>query len=84
MMGKLTKGHHRYDTARADYEYLETFAELNDQVELDARRQDLMRDPSLDFAANLYATGIALWFFEHRGEFEDARINEIARRWKCS
>lgn len=72
----------RYAQARDDFEYLETLAELEDQVELDAQRTDLMRNPTKLRAAKMYEGGISLWFQEHRSEFsDDARVKSISRRY---
>ena len=55
----------RYDVARADFEFLERIALLEDQVELDAEREPLMKNPTKAKAAQLYEFGITLWFREH-------------------
>jgi hypothetical protein len=55
----------RYDQARADFEALEKIHELYDQVELDAVREELMREPTKTHAASIYESGIDLWFGEH-------------------
>jgi hypothetical protein len=71
-----------YAKARADFEYLESLAELVDQVELDAEREGLMRDPTKARAARMYADGISLWFYEHRGRFsDDKRVQAISERY---
>lgn len=54
-----------YTQARQDFEFLETLAELDDQVELDAERLNLMRNPTKAFAERIYRSAIALWFQEH-------------------
>lgn len=72
----------RYARARADFEFLESLAELTDQVELDAQRLALMRNPSRAVAADLYAAGIRLWLREHSayfGRVED--VQDIAERY---
>lgn len=56
----------RYDIARRDFETLEEIAELDDQVELDAQREELMRCPTKAKAAEMYEAAIRLWFGEHR------------------
>ncbi len=63
----------RYDIARRDFELLESFAELSDQVELDAMRIELMQRPTKAKAADMYEMGIRLWLSEHRDipGFED-------------
>jgi hypothetical protein len=71
-----------YKTARADFEYLETLADLDDQVDIDSQREELMREPTKAKAADLYEQCISLWFGEHRGEFADlARVCRIATRY---
>lgn len=55
----------RYEIARQDFETLETIAPLDDQVELDARREELMRCPTKAKAADMYESAIRLWFREH-------------------
>lgn len=69
-----------YAQARSDFEYLETFAELDDQVELDAERQNLMRDPTKARAARMYESAIGLWFAEHP-DFDAPRLRRIAGRY---
>jgi hypothetical protein len=70
----------KYERARADFEYLETLAGLDDQVELDSEREALMREPTKFKAAAMYESAIRLWFGEHRGEFSDERVDEIEAR----
>ena len=55
-----------YAQARRDFEYLETIAELDDQVTLAADLIEFMETPTKKFAAELYCGGIDLWFGEHR------------------
>jgi hypothetical protein len=70
-----------YDQARADFEALERLAELDDQVELDALRVDLMRNPTKAFAAEMYETGIRLWLDQHRVYFgSHPDVQAIAER----
>lgn len=69
-----------YAQVRKDYEYLETFAELDDQVELDAERENLMRDPTKARAAQMYESAISLWFTEHP-DFDTPKIRRIRERW---
>lgn len=67
-----------YDDARKAFEYLESRAELVDQVELDSERLYLMRNPTRGHAAGLYRTAIRLWFQEHDGKFDgDERVIAI-------
>jgi hypothetical protein len=69
--------------ARADFEYLETLALLEDQVELDAGREALMRDPTKERAADMYCSGIALWFGEHSEQFDDdPRVRKIRQYYE--
>lgn len=65
-----------YKRARADFEALERIAELDDQVELDSARLDLMRNPTKATARLLYESGIRLWFQEHGITPETSRIAE--------
>lgn len=58
----------QYDIARRAFERLEEIAELDDQVELDAKRLDLMQNPSKAFAAKMYESAIQAWFGEHGTE----------------
>lgn len=55
----------RYDKARKAFEYLESLVPLDDQVELDSERENLMRNPTKTKAAELYEAGIRLWEREH-------------------
>lgn len=67
----------RYDKARQAFEYLETLVPLDDQVELDAERESLMRRPTRAKAADMYEMGIRLWCGEHMPH-GDPRAQEIA------
>ena len=71
----------RYAQARADFEFLESLAVLEDQVELDAEREPLMQNPTKAKAAAMYESGIASWFREHAGRFVGPRVAEIAARY---
>ena len=42
-----------YAKCRADFEYLESVAELDEQVDLDARRLELMENPTKQTAAEI-------------------------------
>lgn len=68
----------RYWRARKDFEELESRFELEDQVELDASRLELMQDPSHENAARLYEVAILLWIREHGRNWPAA--NRIAKR----
>lgn len=70
-----------YKQAREDFEYLERVAMLEDQVELDAEREPLMQNPTKKKAAQMYESGIRLWFWEHGTGHNDPRIDEIAERY---
>lgn len=59
----------KYEQARRDFEFLETLAELDDQVELDAQREALMRSPTKAFAAKMYEAAILLWLAENGSYF---------------
>ena len=69
----------KYAQARADFEALERIAELSDQVELDSRREELMQCPTKAKAADLYHSGIILWFQEHC--ICDDQTRQIAARY---
>lgn len=67
-----------YREAREAFEYLETLAELEDQVEIDASRLDLMRNPTKALAADMYGRCIALWMGAHFGAFDHVeRVRDI-------
>ncbi len=68
----------KYKQARDDFEALEVLAELDDQVELDSERIELMRNPTKARAAEMYISAIELWFNEHGINHE---TQEIADRW---
>lgn len=71
-----------YTQAREDFEYLETLAQLTDQVDLDSDRETLMRNPSFTQAAKMYANGCRLWMGEHRSDFDHLeRVLEIKERY---
>lgn len=70
-----------YKQARSDFEYLESLAELTDQVELDSARLDLMRNPSKLQAQGMYESGIEMWFREHGENYgHDKKVRKIAYR----
>ena len=72
-----------YEQRRADFEYLEGLAEVEDMVTIDAEVFALMRDPSKRKAGELYASCIALWFQEHgdKPKWQDAAdVQDIAER----
>ncbi|MBN04490.1 hypothetical protein [Ponticaulis sp.] len=68
-----------YAKCRRDFETLETFAELDDAVEIDSMRTWLMENPTKAAAADLYERCIGNWFYEHHGEFKNPTVNKIAR-----
>lgn len=71
-----------YDQARADFEYLETLAELSDQVEIDAQRLDLMQNPTRERAAKMYASCIQLWMQEHQDTYvTNPNVRDIEDRY---
>ena len=78
----------KYEQARQDFEYLQAIAELNDQVELDSRREELMQNPTKKLASEMYEVAIGLWFGEHAIPEDDDRVIEIVQRygyeWKLS
>jgi hypothetical protein len=61
-----------YDSARADFEFLETLAEVTDMVEIDADVWELMRAPTKAKAAEMYRGAIRMWFAEHGSDYDDA------------
>lgn len=69
-----------YAKARADFEYLESVAELSDQIELDARRLELMQTPTKAKAGDMYWSGITLWFSEH-GSDHNEKVAAIEEFW---
>lgn len=75
-----------YDQARADFEYLEKWAELDDQVSIMSYMTQFMQNPTKAFAAKLYCASVRLWFHEHgcepRGN-RDPRVYVIANRHVC-
>jgi len=73
-----------YAQARKDFEFLETLAELTDQVELDAQRLDLMRNPTRALAGQMYRTAIELWLREHRANFQIGSVDAIAEAYNLS
>lgn len=73
-----------YAKARRDFEYLESVAELDDQVELDADRLALMREPTKARASRMYIEGITFWFGEHGECFDadDPKIRAIRKHYE--
>lgn len=68
-----------YDRARSDFEFLESIAELTDQVDLDSRREELMRDPTKATAAKMYVSGVQLWLQQHeRNHADNSDVQRIA------
>lgn len=63
-----------YRIARYDFEKLEQLAELSDQVELDSERLHLMQNPTQKTAADMYESGIRLWFREHGVDHRTVQI----------
>ena len=72
----------RYDKAREAFEYLETIAELDDQVELDAERESLMRNPTKAKAADMYEAAIRLWLRENSEGLSDEHALEIQEKFE--
>lgn len=72
-----------YAQARADFEYLESLAEMDDFVEVDARVMELMRSPTKSTALKLYITAIDRWFTEAllTGRELTARAAAIQSTW---
>lgn len=72
----------QYAAVRRAFEYLEKLVPLDDQVELDSQRLDLMEEPTRAKAASMYVSGINLWFSEHRANFDDnKRVAAIRERY---
>lgn len=71
----------RYAKARKAFEYLESLAILEDQVELDSEREPLMKNPTKEYAADLYEAGIRLWCREHMPH-PDRRAQRIAEEYE--
>lgn len=70
-----------YQQARADFEYLESVAEVEDMVAMDADVWSLMRDPTKRRAEEMYLCSIRLWMAEHSANYADALdVCEIADR----
>jgi len=70
-----------YEQDRADFEYLENIAEVEDMVVIDADVWSLMRDPTKKRAAEMYRCSICLWMAEHSANYADAEdVCEIADR----
>lgn len=71
-----------YAKARSDFEYLESLAELGDQVELDSERIYLMQEPTKQRACDMYESAIRLWFGENGGSFDtNRRVRGIRERY---
>jgi len=73
-----------YSTARRDFEWLEQIAELEDQDDLDARREELMQNPTKSRAAEMYQCAIRSWFGQHQisvvPDYKKRRANQIFDR----
>lgn len=71
-----------YADVRRTFEYLESLAELTDQVELDASRIDLMRTPTKAMAASMYLSAIHMWLAEHGSHYaDDFNVTQIAEEY---
>jgi len=71
-----------YETVRRDFEYLESVAELDDCVEIDAQMFDLLRNPTKRKAALIYEGAICSWFQEHQSTFaHDQEVVRIANAY---
>lgn len=72
----------RYERARADFEALEALTELDDQVELDAMRLELMRNPTKALAARMYEAGVHLWLVENGPYYSShPSVRDICERY---
>lgn len=70
----FVRGIMTYEQARKAFETMEKYAELEDQVELDASRYHLMQNPTKAAARDLYVRAIRLWHGEHGGQQSDPTI----------
>ena len=70
--------------ARRDFELLENIAELTDQVSLDDEREWLMQDPTKARAADMYCSGISLWFSAHGDSYDsEPEVRRIRRYYEA-
>jgi len=70
-----------YARAKKDFLFLETIAELDDQVSLMDDLSEFMASPTKAFACGLYERAIGLWFSEHGTEGHGRRATNIADRY---
>jgi predicted chitinase len=71
-----------YEQARKDFEALEKYAEVDDEVTLDAERRNLMNNPTKAFAAELFRNAIGLWMAENFEKFSDSgEVKAIRSRY---
>jgi len=73
-----------YAQAKKDFLYLETIAELDDQVSLMDDLAEFMANPTKDFARRMYEQAIDLWFVEHGVDGHGRRATNIADRYFLS
>jgi hypothetical protein len=69
-----------YARARKDFEDLEEIRDLDDQVELDSRREELMQNPTKAMAMDMYQSAIQLWMWQNRDLRGSPEVEEIASR----
>ncbi len=70
-----------YRQARSDFTYLETLAELEDQVSLMDDLHRLLKSPNQATAGDMYCDAVALWFQEHHeAHDDDKRVQRIRER----
>lgn len=67
--------------AKKDFLFLETIAELDDQVTLMDDLHELMANPSRAMACKMYERAIDLWFDEHGEDGHGRRVRNIADRY---
>ena len=68
----------RYSQAKADMEFLESIAELDDWVSIHDEMRPFMDSPTKAKAADLFESAIGRWFSEHGTLLEST--HEIAER----
>jgi len=72
-----------YQRRRKDFETLEAIRDLEDQVELDSQREELMQNPTKRKAGIMYEEAITLWLWENRGNIPP-EAKAIAARYSTS
>jgi hypothetical protein len=73
---------HSYERVRADFETLEKYDEVSDEVELDSERRNLMNNPTKKVAADLFRRAISLWLYENFDKHSEvAEVVAIRKRY---